>query len=346
MARSQRTNIIKLHYDKIIVVVVLLTLLLSLACLISLSGSQRDNEASFDSKLEALKPDYEKAEPLDSEVFSATLAALEKPYEIGPGSLMIAAERVSCIACGWPIKLEDDICRYCNAQQPTGEVEEGWDSDKDGMPDIWEKQYGLNPLDPLDAAGDMDRDNFTNLEEWIAGTDPTDPKSRPPLIDFLRAEKIDPIRFPYALKSKSSLGGGAYRFQLNEGAARTYFVKIGEEVDKSGYKAVSFTNKLVVVKTPGMADKTKEIVVLKLSNGQDEVELVESGGPVWNRFEVTLICEKERESKPIVVKQRESFTFDSEQYTVVRISKGDGTGKGVVVVRNESTQREITIPGL
>lgn len=346
MARSQRTNIIKLHYDKIIVVVVLLALLLSLACLISLSSSQRDNEASFDAKLESLKPDYETAASLDSELFDATLTALKKPFEMGTNSLLIAAERVSCIVCGWPIKIDDDICRYCNAKQPTGIVEAGWDSDKDGMSDSWEQQYSLNPLDPLDAAGDLDRDNFTNLEEKVAGTDPADPKSRPPLIEFLKADKIDAIQFPYALKSKSSIGGGAYSFQLNDRSGRTFFVKIGDEVNKSGYKAVSFTNKLVVVKTSGMADKTKDLAVLKLSNGQDEVELQETGGFVWNSFEVTLICEKDREAKPIVVKQREGFTFDGEQYTVVRISKGDSSGKGVVVVRNESTQREITVPGL
>jgi hypothetical protein len=47
------------------------------------------------------------------------------------------------------------------------------DSDGDGMPDWWEKKYGLDPNDPSDAAKDADGDGYTNLEEYLNGTDPT-----------------------------------------------------------------------------------------------------------------------------------------------------------------------------
>jgi hypothetical protein len=47
------------------------------------------------------------------------------------------------------------------------------DSDGDGMPDAWEKQFGLNPNDASDAAMDKDNDGYTNLEEYLNGTDPT-----------------------------------------------------------------------------------------------------------------------------------------------------------------------------
>jgi hypothetical protein len=46
------------------------------------------------------------------------------------------------------------------------------DTDTDGMPDGWEVQYGLNPLDPADAAQDIDGDGLTNLQEYQVGTDP------------------------------------------------------------------------------------------------------------------------------------------------------------------------------
>lgn len=46
------------------------------------------------------------------------------------------------------------------------------DSDGDGMPDWWEMENGLDPLDPLDAMLDNDQDNFNNLQEYKAGTDP------------------------------------------------------------------------------------------------------------------------------------------------------------------------------
>ncbi len=55
------------------------------------------------------------------------------------------------------------------------------DDDDDGMPDSWELQYGLNPLDSDDAALDADKDGFTNHDEFVQGSDPTnrnDPRPR------------------------------------------------------------------------------------------------------------------------------------------------------------------------
>lgn len=46
------------------------------------------------------------------------------------------------------------------------------DSDGDGLPDGWELDHGLDPLDPDDAELDGDGDGLSNLEEFDAGTDP------------------------------------------------------------------------------------------------------------------------------------------------------------------------------
>ena len=46
------------------------------------------------------------------------------------------------------------------------------DSDKDGMPDDWEKQHGFDPDDPTDGNGDSDADGYTNLEEYLNNTKP------------------------------------------------------------------------------------------------------------------------------------------------------------------------------
>ncbi len=47
------------------------------------------------------------------------------------------------------------------------------DSDMDGMPDRWEKKYGLDPKDPSDAIKDCSGDGYTNIEKYINGIDPT-----------------------------------------------------------------------------------------------------------------------------------------------------------------------------
>ena len=50
------------------------------------------------------------------------------------------------------------------------------DTDKDGMPDEWEKKYanlGFDPTNPADANLDCNGDGYTNIEKYINGIDPT-----------------------------------------------------------------------------------------------------------------------------------------------------------------------------
>ena len=70
-------------------------------------------------------------------------------------------------------------CGIIDSQEDVG----GWpelkslpapvDSDSDGMPDAWEKRYGLDLNDASNASKDKDSDGYTNIEEYLNGTDPT-----------------------------------------------------------------------------------------------------------------------------------------------------------------------------
>jgi hypothetical protein len=59
----------------------------------------------------------------------------------------------------------------------------GFDTDGDGMPDVWETAHGLNPSSVADATTDYTGDGYTNIEKYLnelasnacAGTPPTQP---------------------------------------------------------------------------------------------------------------------------------------------------------------------------
>jgi len=46
------------------------------------------------------------------------------------------------------------------------------DSDRDGMPDEWERKHKLDHINPEDHRADADGDGYTNIEEWLNGTLP------------------------------------------------------------------------------------------------------------------------------------------------------------------------------
>lgn len=57
------------------------------------------------------------------------------------------------------------------------EVRYVYDSDGDGLPDLWEQRYWGDPVSTNEAAGDYDGDGHNNREEFVADTDPTDTNS-------------------------------------------------------------------------------------------------------------------------------------------------------------------------
>ncbi|HMJ32861.1 MAG TPA: hypothetical protein VK501_03000 [Baekduia sp.] len=54
---------------------------------------------------------------------------------------------------------------------PTSALAKGGDSDRDGMPNRWEKTHGLK-VHKQDSRADKDRDGLKNLAEYRLGTDP------------------------------------------------------------------------------------------------------------------------------------------------------------------------------
>ena len=90
------------------------------------------------------------------------------------------------------------------------------DTDKDGMPDTWEQDYGFNPNDPSDAAKDFDKDGATNLQEFLAGTNPID--TVPPVLVSATTKgdfKTVTLTFSEAVDAASATTLANYAFSPN-----------------------------------------------------------------------------------------------------------------------------------
>jgi hypothetical protein len=107
------------------------------------------------------------------------------------------------------------------------------DTDGDGMPDVWESQYGFNANNPSDANVDSDGDGLTNLQEYQAGTNPLDvtdslrmvmkPAGSDALLEF-RAT----IGRTYTIEYRNTVGTGTWTFlqTVPSGATRTVQIPV------------------------------------------------------------------------------------------------------------------------
>jgi hypothetical protein len=94
------------------------------------------------------------------------------------------------------------------------------DTDRDGMPDAWESQYGFDPGSGADAESDPDGDTMKNWQEYVAGTDPADGQS------YLKVDRCAPE------------GRGA-TLQFQAVSNRTYTVEYAEALGTAPWLALT-----------------------------------------------------------------------------------------------------------
>ena len=338
MARKQKANFLKQHYDKLLVVASLLLLIGSLVALVSGTSAANRERNRFREDLRRMKSDFP-AEKLSGFTFDAATRLLENPYQMATGgTFLVAAERVACVQCRRPIRIDADECPYCQAEQPTGEVSEDWDSDGDGIPDAVETAWGLNPRDPTDAEGDADKDGFTNLEEYQAGTDPENADVHPPKFDFLRVSDIEVKKFPYVLKSHTEMGKNV-RFQFNRGN-QSFMLRQGDVLHKTGYVLSDFSVKEEEVLVKGLGLRKRKLATVTLSKDKDKLVVKEGEPPINGMFVVSFVCLKDADRTVYVAERGGSFEFDGEEFLLDGISQKDGTAD----VTRKSTGASWTVP--
>ncbi len=163
---------------------------------------------------------------------------------------------------------------------------ESIDSDGDGMMDAWETENGLDPHNPLDAAGDLDDDGLSNLNEYLSNTDPRNP-------DTDNDKMPDGWEITYGLiPNDSSDATGDLDSDrlnnLNEFLKNT--VPINPDTDDDGFydgDEVNYGTDPNALETITIQTKSKDILVSLTGNNRIIIEVI-NGFWTYKEIQLTL----------------------------------------------------------
>jgi hypothetical protein len=324
-------SIIKTAYDKIILIFVLLALLVTAAYLHLNLGAAKKEMATVEKEIVSYTKSNPDAKSLDLSTYKSTLAAISNPYQMdlaNPGwtniAMFVPEARVICVDCKLPIRFYASRCPFCGTEQPPlRAMDPTYDGDKDGMPDLYEKEHGLNHRAD-DSHEDLDEDGFSNIVEFKSGTSPSDPTSYPPPDTELTVVSVVPDSFDLLFKSSSRLPDQTRMFQINlKDGARTHFVKIGEKVE--GFQVLEF------IKDGAEAQKKNQRasdVLVILSPSDKEIKLIEEKGTAYKEYTVTFkfnITDEE-----FKLRAGDNFKLKNKEYEFIGVDK---EGQNIVIKR-------------
>jgi len=310
------------------------------------NGDPEENAANVVRRLKSAKRSDTGVKPVDMSTYERALQFAVKPLQIAEvektgGNFLASERRVFCKFCKKPIKDGSKTCPFCGEAQPEPE-KVALDTDGDGLPDDWEKKYGLDPL-TADADADPDGDGFTNAEEYAAGTDPSDRNSHPDYLDSLKV--VLPLKetvLPFYLRSYMKTPAGM-KLEFFDPKRRNdygkngyrYSVLVGEAIGDTGFTVKSFEQKEKKVKIKGSnversVDVSAATLVRKKDGKEIPLALDEKRKPV----DVKATLEFSRgETKTFSVTVGDTIDLYGSKYKVVDVKS---VGKGAKVALEDA----------
>ena len=367
ISRTGSKGFFAAHYDWIAVGLGAVLLAVGIVFYVSVLGDDPD-EAAADAvaRVDRMKPSKTGVAPVDMSAFQSTASLVRKPVLLAElvderaESFLASERRVLCV-CGKAIS--GDVravpaCPYCGAKQEE-EKKAVLDADGDGLPDEWEKKYGLNVNDPADANADLDGDEFTNLEEYAAKTDPTDPKDHPDYLDSLKVElPLKETSMPFVFRKANKIPAG-WRCEFFDPVRKddygrkgsTLTAVIGEEIADTGFVLKDYVAKTAKRAIKGGEGLTKtvdasEVTVERKTDGKRITLVAQQGKSVKLSpvdVQATLVYERASAKRFEVVPGSE-ITLSGTKYKVTEIK---AVGKGAkITVQNVLTGRDRTLDAL
>lgn len=366
ISRAGKGNFFVSHYDWIAAAVGVLALLAGGAYFaLTLGENPEETAAEKAASIDRMKPQDIGVKPVDMGESQAAMRLTRSPVTIAeiPEKLesFLASERRVLCKCGKAISGDVKAvpkCPFCGEKQ-LEEKAVVIDADGDGMPDEWEKRFGLNPNDPSDAALDKDSDAFTNLEEFTAKTDPTDAKDHPDYLDSLQCQlPLKQTYLPFAFTKANQIPGGwrleffdASKKDVKRGNTGIFTAKVGDEIPGYGFIVKKYEAKTEKRERKGMAGMkvsvdVSEATLERKSDGKPIVVVIstpKSAKPVPVDVQATLVYQRGA-AKTFDVVAGQEIELSGTKYRVVEVKS---SGKGAkIVIENALTNRKRVLEAL
>ncbi len=341
------------YYDKVIALVAVIILLAAIGTLAMGRHRGAAEEQDYLARLDALKPAHPTLEPVSLVAHSNTLRQLAAPYRIAidpgrPAGFFVPESRVWCANrnCLKPIPLASTNCPFCQTEQPV-ELKDvaGYDGDGGGIPDKWESQHNLDPLDPADDTKDSDGDGFNNLAEFKAGTDPLDPRNHPDRLGLLRVAKIEVTKLPIKFMAVTKMPNGN-RIQMNvlePGAAQpsTYFVVTNQMIGKTDFKLLHYIE--TKERRPSPVTKTlMDFTIQKVQIGRGGKVITLGLGEDASESDYKITFVQTLDGTSFETAGDGQFTLDGKRFRVIAVDNQAAS----VVLQNDADKMETTVPKL
>lgn len=367
ISRSEKSNFLVAHYDWLVVAVGVAALVAGGAFFALTLGADPDEAAQQEAaRVERMKPQDTGVKPVDMTENQAATRITRSPAKLAEisekqGSFLASERRVLC-KCGKAISGDVKAvpkCPYCGEKQEE-EKAVVLDADGDGLPDEWEKKYGLNPNDASNASADSDGDGFTDLEEFQAKTDPKDPKDHPDYLDSLQVMlPLKETYLPFFFTKANKIPNG-WRLEFWDPTRKddygrkgaTVTAKVGEDIKDYGFSVKGYEEKSVkqAIKGAGsltrMVDVSEATIVRKADGKEIKLTIIRSkktAKPTPVDVQATLVYQRGTVKNLEVVPGQE-IELNGTKYRIVDIK---AAGKGAkVTVENSLSGKKRTIEAL
>jgi hypothetical protein len=323
------------YYDKVVVVVALVVLLISLAWLITAGVRQKQRVTDYMDEVEALKPAKSDVAPMDMEPYNKAVQTVTSPFKMLEGdetkpSFLVPERRVTCAnaACKKPVPFEASQCWACGEKQPKiGEKET--EVNASGVPAKWLRDMGLPP--ETDVSLDLDEDGFSVLEEYRLKTHPKDKSSHPIYAEKLVLKELKSMKLPLVFRGVNIMPGGGKQLTFNWTGTlpRTYWINENAAIGDTGYVAGMVTVKTEKRENPLTPGKPKivDVSTVVLKRKTDGKEIVLQVDEVGKNTDVEATLDFLIDKLELKLIENQEFKLREETYRVIAIDMATNTIK-------------------